>query len=239
MDSIGNAITVWRRYDESNYRIQAKRYDVVTNTWPITATYLSEAGQDASDAQVTMNPAGNAMAVWRRYDGTNYRIQAKRYDGSTNTWQITAINLSAAGQNADVPQVAINSAGEAATVWIRNNGTDDIAQGILFDLPLLAPTNLTAGKKSHRFPSQTDLIHCLSWNSVENAEGYRIYLDTGIGKLINAGGDLFLGVLVAESVVSTNTSVEVHGRCSGFLYTYNVVAVDKYGDDGLFASVTI
>jgi hypothetical protein len=177
--------------------------------------------------------------VWARYDGSKYIIQAKRYAASTNTWQTTETDLSEVGQDAEVPQVAMNLAGGGVAVWRRYNTANWITQGILFDGPLVSPTNFTVCKKIHRFPSQTDLMHCFSWDAVENAQRYRIYVDTGIAKLINAEGDLFLGVLVAESAVSINPLVELHGRCPCLSYTYNVVALDKYGDEGSPASVTI
>jgi hypothetical protein len=37
---------------------------------------LSGAGQDAFAPQVAVDSGGNAVAVWRRFDGTNFRVQA-------------------------------------------------------------------------------------------------------------------------------------------------------------------
>ena len=41
-----------------------------------TPKTLSPAGQDASEPQIASDASGDAVAVWRRYDGTNFRIQA-------------------------------------------------------------------------------------------------------------------------------------------------------------------
>jgi hypothetical protein len=37
---------------------------------------LSAAGQNAMAPAVAVNQGGNAVATWRRFDGTNNRIQA-------------------------------------------------------------------------------------------------------------------------------------------------------------------
>jgi hypothetical protein len=63
-----------------------------------------------------------------------------------------------------------------------------------------------------------------------------MYLDTSIGKKLNAAGGIFLGVLAGTS---KSPCIDLHGRCSYLSYTYNVVGVDSDGDDGLPASVTI
>lgn len=44
-------------------------------TW-LASTNLSEAGANAEGPQVAVDPQGDAVAVWQRYDGTDWIIQA-------------------------------------------------------------------------------------------------------------------------------------------------------------------
>jgi hypothetical protein len=83
---------------------------------------LSVAGQSAYGPQVAVDGNGNAVVVWSRFDGTDYRIQARRRSASGNLSAVQT--LSAAGQDADLPQVAIGPNGNAHVVWQRSDGTN-------------------------------------------------------------------------------------------------------------------
>jgi len=87
---------------------------------------LSAAGQDAYDPQVAFDGQGNAIAVWSRSNGTNFIVQAavRAAGGSFGAAQ----DLSAAGQDAHVPEVAVDGQGNAIVVWSRSNGTNYIVQ---------------------------------------------------------------------------------------------------------------
>ena len=83
-------------------------------------TNLSNTGQNARIPQVAGNASGNAMAVWSRYDGLNWRIQAAELN---NTVWGKPVTLSAPGDNDEQPKVAMNGSGHARAVWIRTNGS--------------------------------------------------------------------------------------------------------------------
>jgi hypothetical protein len=118
MDPDGNAVVVWQRYDGTRYRIQARRRTASGSLSAVKT--LSEAGQNASDPQLAVDPDGNAVVVWIRSDGANYRIQARR---RTAAGSLSAVQtLSPAGQNADSPQVAVDRNGRALVVWSRYDG---------------------------------------------------------------------------------------------------------------------
>ena len=72
-----------------------------------------------------MNDTGETVAVWTRLDGTD-TIQAavRPADGE---WA-DPDELSAPGQDAAEPDVAIDEAGEAVAVWRRYNGSNFIVQ---------------------------------------------------------------------------------------------------------------
>ena len=114
---------------------------------------LSVAGQRAEAPQVTSDSAGVATAVWYRYNGTNYVVQASRFSGST--WS-APVNLSVSGQNAFTPQVTVDSAGVATAAWYRFNGTDYIIQASRFSgSSWSAPVDLSVSGQNASNPQVT------------------------------------------------------------------------------------
>lgn len=127
VDNAGNAIAVWHRSNGSNTIVQAA-FRPAGGPWQLPAQDLSASGQNASESQVALDPAGNAVAVWTRFDSFNYIAQgAVRPAGGP--WQL-AQDLSVAGRNASDPQVALDSAGNAVAAWRRFNGTNTIVQAV-------------------------------------------------------------------------------------------------------------
>jgi hypothetical protein len=124
MSGAGDAVVVWTRFDGANDRIQARARSV-SGTLSSVQT-LSGSLQDAEKPQVGIDGSGNAVAVWERSDGTNLRVQtrARLASGTLSSVQ----TLTAAGQDAFAPQVAVNTAGTAAMLWTRFDGTHDRTQ---------------------------------------------------------------------------------------------------------------
>ena len=82
---------------------------------------ISDTGQNVFDLQIAVNAAGNASAAWIIYDGTENVVQAKTkpVDG---IWQDLA-TLSGLGLNANMPQIAVDAAGNATAVWAGYDGS--------------------------------------------------------------------------------------------------------------------
>jgi hypothetical protein len=115
-DGAGNAVAVWRRWDGSNWVVQAAARPT-GGSWQ-SAVDLSQPGQDADYQDVGLDAAGNAVAVWRRSDGTNTIVQAA-IRPAAESWQ-PAVDLSQAGADAHQPRVALDAAGNAIAIWRRN-----------------------------------------------------------------------------------------------------------------------
>ena len=90
---------------------------------------LSVAGQSARSPQLAVDSSGVTTAVWRRYDGSNYIVQASRFSGGS--WSSPA-DLSAPGENAYDAQVAVDSSGVVTAVWQRFGGSNNIIQASRF-----------------------------------------------------------------------------------------------------------
>ena len=124
VDADGNAVFTWQRSDGANFRIQAR---VRSPAGALTAVQtLSDPGQNAGAPQVAVDPGGDAVFTWSRFDGANFRIQARARSagGALSAVQ----NLSDSGRNAFNPQVAIDVGGDAVFVWQRFDGTAFRAQ---------------------------------------------------------------------------------------------------------------
>ncbi len=126
MDETGNAVAVWRRYDGSNNIVQESHSSDYGATWS-AASDLSAAGQNAASPQVTMDETGNAVAVWRRYDGSKNIVQESHSSDYGATWS-AASDLSVAGQTAYGPQVTMDETGNAVAVWYRYDGSKNLVQ---------------------------------------------------------------------------------------------------------------
>jgi hypothetical protein len=125
VDADGDAVFVWERLDASgDLRIQARARSAAGVLSPVQT--LSDAGEDASMPQVAVDADGDAVLTWRRFDGTNNRIQARARSAAGTLSPVET--LSTSGRNADTPQVAVDPAGDAVFSWSRSDGTNWRAQ---------------------------------------------------------------------------------------------------------------
>jgi hypothetical protein len=144
VDQAGNAVAAWIRSNGANDIVEAATK--VSGTPWLPAQELSAAGQNAFSLQIAVNPAGDAVAIWTSFDGTNYVAEAaSRLSGGA--WALPARALSAVGQNAESPQVAVDPAGDAVATWDRSNGTNTIVQAVGYDAagPQLRSLSIPAG----------------------------------------------------------------------------------------------
>lgn len=125
VDPSGNAAAVWRRFDGSNFVVQVANR-TAGQPWS-GSTPLSQTGQDAFGPTISVAGNGDAVAVWRRSDGRNMVIQAASRTGSQGPWQ-SARSISAPGQDAVEPQIALDAAGSAIAMWVRFDGNQDVIQ---------------------------------------------------------------------------------------------------------------
>ncbi len=113
-DADGNAVAVWRWYDGSYVRIQAST-KLYGESWQETSDTISDAGYNALQPQIAVDPAGNAIAIWPQDDGANTRIQTStKLFGEA--WG-DPVTISVAGIDAGFPKIAVDSYGNATAVW--------------------------------------------------------------------------------------------------------------------------
>ncbi len=100
---------------------------LMSATWSAPPLDASLTGGNADVPQVAVDPNGNAVAVWQRFDGASTIIQSATLSFGSTAWS-PITDLSAAGQDAIDPQVAVDASGNAVAVWSRNDGANTIIQ---------------------------------------------------------------------------------------------------------------
>ncbi len=109
VDTDGNAIAIWEQSFDSYDSIWVSHY-TADDTWA-AATVIEMQDFNASSPQITMDYAGNAMAVWIR----NASLYSANYSkgGSWGTPTLVEENSG----NASFPQLAMDTSGNALVVW--------------------------------------------------------------------------------------------------------------------------
>jgi hypothetical protein len=116
-------------------RIQSVR--LAADGTPGAVQTLSAAGQNADDPEIAIDGSDRATVVWPAWekgDPTPGTIQSVRLaaDGTPGGVQ----TLSAAGEDADDPQVAIDGSDRATITWSRSDGTNYRIQAVSVDTRL-------------------------------------------------------------------------------------------------------
>ena len=121
----GEAVAVWTHADAASNTI------VQASTRPPGGEFsapagLSVAGQNAIDPHVAIDAAGDALAIWSRFDGSTRVVQsATRPAGAAFG---APADLSLAGAEARDPTVSANTAGDLVAAWQRSDGSNTIVQ---------------------------------------------------------------------------------------------------------------
>ena len=124
VNEVGDAAFTWTQRVDTHDRIRG-RVDLAST--PLDGVNsLSASGQSASNAQVAIDGAGNAMFAWERWDGSDWRVQSARMPAGGNPAAVET--HSAAGESASDPRLAIETGGTAALTWERWDGSDHRVQ---------------------------------------------------------------------------------------------------------------
>jgi hypothetical protein len=132
VDADGDALVVWRHVDATTscggggcFRIQARARSAAGTLGAVLT--LSPAGQNSDFPQVGIDADGDAVAVWQRFDGTSFRIQARTRPASGALGSVQT--LSPAAHNSQNPHVAVAGSGVALASWERSDGLGQCSGG--------------------------------------------------------------------------------------------------------------
>ena len=121
-DRAGNALAVWTRANSGGAQNSVQSsFRPAGGAFQSTPSDVSPFGNtEVGEPRIAFDEKGNALAVWRRSNGTNVLVQGAFRPVAGGF--APAIDVSAAGQDALAPQVAFDGSGNALTVWRNLNG---------------------------------------------------------------------------------------------------------------------
>lgn len=124
MDASGNATAVWKEQGNTSILLRTASLPL-GGTWNIPMT-LSADGGNAAEPRVAADAAGNVVAAWTRYDGTNWIVQTDFKPINAN-WT-SPVDVSPAGTTSGDPCVVSNGVGGFTTSWTRTIGSTQIVE---------------------------------------------------------------------------------------------------------------
>ena len=126
MDAAGNGTVVWQQYTGNgvSMAVYAARFDAATSTWK-PAVQL-DPGNGASNPQVAIDAAGNAVAVWEQGGSTGLpRIAAARWSQSAGAWGAAQLVQTSTLRGSN-PQLAVAADGSATVVWTQSESNSTL-----------------------------------------------------------------------------------------------------------------
>ncbi len=216
----GATTVVWRRSNGSNWIVQASTRPAGSGTFGGVVD-LSAAGQDADYPQVAVGVDGATTVVWqRRNDGVNWIVQASTRPAGSSTFG-AAVDLSATGQSAVDPQVAVGVDGATTVVWTRNNGSNDIVQARTRPAgsgTFSGAVDLSAAGQHASYPEVAvgvDGATAVVWSS-----NYIVQASTRPVGSVTFGGAVDLSV-AGQSAVDPEVAVAVDGATTVVWFRWN------------------
>ena len=144
VDSNGNVTVVWAEYTSGVSSIWSNRYEAGVG-WG-AAMLIESQGGSGYDPQVAVDSAGNVTAVWDQPRTAGSSIMANRYEVGVG-WSTPVFIEPDGDEDALVPQVAVDSNGNATVVWAEyTSGVSSIWSNLFEFTPLVVslpdPTGL-------------------------------------------------------------------------------------------------
>ena len=108
---------VWPQWEGGRYRIMAVTY-TLHDGW-VGPSALDDGNGDSLNAQVAISADGSAVALWRQFDGSDYRIHAS-YRVARSRWGNPTI-LERQHDDSIYPRLAIDRSGKAIAIWVQRH----------------------------------------------------------------------------------------------------------------------
>lgn len=127
VDASGNALAVWHQSDKvtGNRMIVSNRYAAIGG-WGTAASIDTSVTTQSLNPKLAFDLNGNALVVWQSVNATfnNYDLWSNRYSASTGWGAPVLVSVADALTSADLPQIALDSNGNALAVWEQPNLTN-------------------------------------------------------------------------------------------------------------------
>jgi hypothetical protein len=117
----GTALVLWSQSDGARNNIWGELY-LPGSGWAGAQLLETDDTGTAIEPQGAPDADGNAIAVWSQNDGTRYNIWANRYVAGAG-WQRAVLVETDDTGDALLPQVALDTVGNAVAVWQQRDAT--------------------------------------------------------------------------------------------------------------------
>jgi hypothetical protein len=140
----GDAVAAWASFDGRTYVIQGSSRPRGGAWAPVRD--ISPRSPDLGAPKIALDAAGGALAVWRGLRSAHERIQAARRPAQ-GAWSAPRL-ISSGAAEADLPDVALDTAGNGAAIWQAGNGVTWTVQAAGLDAagPVLAPVRIAGSR---------------------------------------------------------------------------------------------
>jgi hypothetical protein len=126
LDAGGDSLVAWRGGDEGEEFVRAA-YRPVGGSWSAPADVSAE-GEAVQVVRDAVDPEGNAIVAWAGMgEGGGYDVVRAAYKPVGGSWE-APVELSADGGNSFPSDVVFDVGGNAALVWQRQGGSDNVVQ---------------------------------------------------------------------------------------------------------------
>ena len=120
MDAAGNAIAVWQKVGVNGNNVWSSRFDIASGRWSAAPELLeTDDTGGALNADVAADPAGNAIAIWRQFDGARNRVYVNHYNAGVGWSGATALENNTG--NARDTAIAMDANGAAVAAWTQDD----------------------------------------------------------------------------------------------------------------------
>jgi hypothetical protein len=151
IDNFGNAISVWTHGNV----VGAARYEVPTG-WSTMTIEHSPCFCPTTRPDVAMDAGGNALLVWASANPPNQPVKVVRYVAATRSWTSpVTVSVATPWHEWMWPKVAMDNAGNAMVMWIRDVGSTRTPQATRYDAgsgTWSTPKDFSVSQKVHYSP---------------------------------------------------------------------------------------
>jgi hypothetical protein len=120
MNNRGEAVVVWQQSGSTGNKVWANRYES-SSGWSAASLVTMHNVSDACAVQIAIDDTGNAMALWRQFNGDTTSIWSGRYE-LYGGWGVAAPLNASNRENAFDPQINMAANGHAMAVWTQSDG---------------------------------------------------------------------------------------------------------------------
>jgi len=127
LDAHGDSIVLWRG-ESAGIEVARAAYKPAKGSWQSPAN-VSKLGEGVQEPRVALDANGDAIAAWSASsgEGGGYATVQAAYLPAGGSWE-APIDLSEGGENAYPADLVFDTSGNAALIWQRSNGKNNIAE---------------------------------------------------------------------------------------------------------------